>query len=232
MKQFDFLKKTLLLSAFCLIGMSANAQGMYTVANSETFSVGEEYINIPNITLVYGGDATLDAYLGTSKAVFMDGTETSTDFSLYCNGNGHNPKDADDIGFDKSGNLPVKGTYYVLKPAVAGSLKIAVVINAAKKFFIVEDGKALADYNGITVGVKSSLIYTFNVKANSTYYVFSVGSKLGFGGFVYTCGNPTSVKSVEAVSNANAPIYNLTGQRVTKTVKGLYIQNGRKYMVK
>ena len=41
----------------------------------------------------------------------------------------------------------------------------------------------------------------------------------------------TAIQNVEA-TNLNAPIYNVAGQRVNKAVKGLYIQNGRKFIVK
>ena len=37
---------------------------------------------------------------------------------------------------------------------------------------------------------------------------------------------------VTPAANANAPIYNLAGQRVSKTYKGVVIQNGRKYLQK
>lgn len=47
-------------------------------------------------------------------------------------------------------------------------------------------------------------------------------------------GNVTAVNNVVAGNaNANAPIFDLTGRRVVKAVKGgLYIQNGKKYIVK
>ena len=47
----------------------------------------------------------------------------------------------------------------------------------------------------------------------------------------FVFGGETAIQSVEAAAN-NAAIYNLAGQRVQKTVKGLYIQNGRKFIVK
>ena len=44
--------------------------------------------------------------------------------------------------------------------------------------------------------------------------------------------DPTGVEKVELAKNANAPIYNLAGQQVNKAVKGVYIQNGKKFIVK
>ena len=47
--------------------------------------------------------------------------------------------------------------------------------------------------------------------------------------FTYT--DELGIDGIAADQN-NAPIYNLKGQRVEKTMKGLYIQNGKKYLVK
>ena len=45
-------------------------------------------------------------------------------------------------------------------------------------------------------------------------------------------GETTAIETVEA-ENANAPIYDLSGRRVLSTVKGgIYIQNGKKFIVK
>mgnify|MGYP002519365264 CR=1 FL=1 len=45
-------------------------------------------------------------------------------------------------------------------------------------------------------------------------------------------GEATAIDAVE-VENANAPIYDLSGRRVLSTVKGgIYIQNGKKFIVK
>ena len=45
---------------------------------------------------------------------------------------------------------------------------------------------------------------------------------------------PPIEDSVElnVANTQNAPIFNLAGQQVSKTVKGVYIQNGRKFVVK
>lgn len=47
-----------------------------------------------------------------------------------------------------------------------------------------------------------------------------------------TKGTPTGIAEVTAVRKADSAIYNLAGQRVERAVKGLYIQNGKKYVVK
>ena len=42
----------------------------------------------------------------------------------------------------------------------------------------------------------------------------------------------TGIKAPKAIAADDAPIYNLAGQRVTKPAKGIYIKNGKKYIVK
>lgn len=42
----------------------------------------------------------------------------------------------------------------------------------------------------------------------------------------------TGINNIVAPANANAPIFDLCGRRVVKTTKGLYIQNGKKFIVK
>jgi len=42
----------------------------------------------------------------------------------------------------------------------------------------------------------------------------------------------TGIDGITTTDNDTAPIYNLSGQRVYKAVKGVYIQNGKKYIKK
>lgn len=42
----------------------------------------------------------------------------------------------------------------------------------------------------------------------------------------------TGIKAPKAIAADDAPIYNLAGQRVTKPAKGIYIKNGKKFIVK
>ncbi|MBR1506092.1 MAG: hypothetical protein IJ614_08300 [Prevotella sp.] len=49
----------------------------------------------------------------------------------------------------------------------------------------------------------------------------------------YYGNTPSAIESIKTVAaNANAPIYNLAGQKVGKDFKGLVIQNGKKFVVK
>ena len=69
---------------------------------------------------------------------------------------------------------------------------------------------------------------TFTVKAGTAY--LAVPNAVSVKGFLLD-GTPTAIEGVEAENNTDV-IYNLSGQRVQKAQRGLYIVNGKKLMVK
>jgi len=97
-------------------------------------------------------------------------------------------------------------------------------------------------------------VIKFQVFEGLNYQVMATGSKMTLAGFVFdedgttkieinTADNgvltlmdnsATGITSIEAerTVNANAPIYNLAGQKVSKSYKGIVIQNGRKFINK
>ena len=89
------------------------------------------------------------------------------------------------------------------------------MLNAAKNFYIEEDGTALADFNGITVDEKKYGTFTCDVKAGSTYKVYCSGSKLGFYGLkYYNTENPvTAISDLRQapVARFAEGVYNLRG---------------------
>lgn len=70
----------------------------------------------------------------------------------------------------------------------------------------------------------------FTVKAGTAYLAVPVSNAAGVKGFLLD-GTPTVIEGVEAENNTDV-IYNLSGQRVQKAQRGLYIVNGKKLMVK
>ncbi len=70
-----------------------------------------------------------------------------------------------------------------------------------------------------------------NLKAGKAYYLLAEGSAVPMG-FVFDFeGQTTGVESIE-VNADNQVIYDLSGRRVAKAGKGLYIINGKKVLVK
>ncbi|MDD7691231.1 MAG: hypothetical protein PT953_00840 [Prevotella sp.] len=92
---------------------------------------------------------------------------------------------------------------------------------------------------GNALGVIAFPVY----KDAATYFVNACGSKITCNGFVFIPG-ATSIGNisfagagtgingitVDGADNANAPVYNLAGQRVSKDAKGILIQNGKKFI--
>lgn len=73
----------------------------------------------------------------------------------------------------------------------------------------------------------------FDVQAGKKYLVFGKDWQFGFAGYEFTPGGETAISTVKsAAENANAPIYNLAGQKVDKSFKGVVIQNGKKVVIK
>ena len=179
----------------------------YAMTEGETHWSGET-LNFEGISLTFGEDGGND--FSAAKA---DGNVEG--FTAYTAGNGENG--------NKAG-----GTFYVFNPAVNGNLTVAVVLNANKAFYVVEDGANMAEYDGITVEEKYYGTYSFTVKAGSTYKVYCAGSKLGFYGFIFAPGSADSINTAQTSANADGIVYNLRGQRVDANYKGLVIMNGKK----
>ena len=72
---------------------------------------------------------------------------------------------------------------------------------------------------------------SFDVKAGVTYMAISPKSQLGLYGCSFSA--TTGIENVKnTIVNISAPIYNLAGQKVNSSYKGIAIQNGKKFVVK
>lgn len=81
------------------------------------------------------------------------------------------------------------------------------------------------------IGAKSNGVVKFNVVAGGTYYVLAAGTRLGFYGFKYEVGTSTGISSVNAAAaKKNGKTYNMAGQEVSSSAKGIVIKNGKKYV--
>ncbi|MBR1727208.1 MAG: hypothetical protein IJ724_11295 [Muribaculaceae bacterium] len=50
--------------------------------------------------------------------------------------------------------------------------------------------------------------------------------------YLVTPSENTGIDTIQAEVNANQPMYNVLGQRVNESYKGIVIQNGHKYIIK
>ena len=95
--------------------------------------------------------------------------------------------------------------------------------------YITADG-GLAAEQATDADVYAALAY--DVEPGYTYFFWVSGSKIMLCGLAFdTNGDVNGISNVVAPeANANAPIYNLAGQRVSSDFKGIAIQNGKKFV--
>lgn len=132
------------------------------------------------------------------------------------------------------GEAPIANT---IKPADAASHVSDLVqftnVNIVKdntRFYIVDGDNKVQVYNGFhingyTVAAAENVdVKGILVKYNTTYEVYPIEVPVTTG--------ITEIKADKAVLDANAPMYNLAGQRVDKSFKGIVIQKGHKFLNK
>ncbi len=150
---------------------TVDKSGNYTLtANGNAIAAGTT-VNLVNssdnsdvlATITFGVNGGADF-----KAPSSD--ESVTGYTAFTEGNGEN-------------GTANGGTLYIIKPNYSGEIEVAVVLNADKKFYVLEDDVALSDdYNGKTKTEKYYGTFKFPVTKGKTYKVYCTGSKLGFYG--------------------------------------------------
>ena len=232
------MKKFFTLIAAVAMAASVNAQGTYAVAEGDAVTAGDQITSVANVTLTYMENA------GTAFAVGKaTGNWADADFTAYVCGknNGKQVSEAEPTG-----------CVYKFETAKAGSLTVAIQLNATKGLHVLGSDfteVSLASYNlpgakdaasqELTknekdeniVAAKSNGTVTIDVAAGGTYYVLAAGTKLGFYGFKFKEGVTNGITSVNAnAASKSSDIYNLAGQKVSGSYKGIVIKNGKKYM--
>ncbi len=232
------MKKFFTLIAAVALAASVNAQGTYAVQEGDKVNAGDKITSVENITLTY---------MENTGTVFADGKATDNwadaDFTAYVCGknNGKLVKGAEPTG-----------CVYKFETAKAGSVTVGIQLGGTKGFHILDaefaevapasynlpsakDGESqkftLNEKNENIIAAKSNGIVTLNVAAGGTYYVLAAGTKLGFYGFKYTIGTGTGISSVNAAAaKKDGKTYNMAGQEVSSSAKGIVIKNGKKYV--
>ena len=231
------MKKFFTLIAAVAMAASMNAQGTYAVQEGDKVNAGDQITSVENITLTYMENA------GTA---FADGKATDNwadaDFGAYVCGknNGKLVSDAEPTG-----------CVYKFETVKAGSVTVGVQLGGTKGFHILDADfaeVAPASYNlpaakdGASqeftqnekgeniIAAKSNGTVTFSVAEGGTYYVLAAGTKMGFFGFKYEAGTSTGISSIEAAAKNDGKTYNMAGQQVSSSFKGLVIKNGKKFV--
>ena len=181
-------------------------------------------------------------------------TNENGDASFKC------PNDYNTFWTPSAGAATAKGAYTIFKISAEGTLKIGVRIPKAaqnRKIYFVKksDGTVLdqdkytaegynnnntteyttyttSDY-AVCPGATAQFIGYINVTlpVNEEYVMFSPDTQIGIFGFQFsTSAGISNVKA--AAENADAPAYNLAGQKVDKSFKGVVVKNGKKMIQK
>ena len=188
----------------------------YAVSKKETFAAGT-VVEKENITLTIGQRGSHDY----GEAVGQSMENNMDLFYYYCPGN--------EVNGDQEG-----GTCYELAPAKNGTLTVGLKINANKKFYILEDGVALEDFNGIKHAESYVGTYTFPVKAGKTYKLYCASSKLCFYGFIYQWDEDATDISRPDVAEPRHRWYTLDGWPLDDQpqIRGVYLYGKKKVVVK
>lgn len=213
------MKKIFTLVAMAFMAVCASAQGTYYVSTEVTYEDGMEIKDISNVVATLGTDLS-----GTKE---VTGKFDDANFKVRLTGK-VNP-DANPPKNDQT--EPTSGMFVEFQPKVAGSITVAYKLGGNKTQYFVEDGVVIKEVPE-TTGSSAYNLTEFPVKAGSTYYVYTGGSKMEFFGFIYKA-DVTGIKGVTTQKlTADSPFFNLAGQRVAKGTKGVVIQNGKKYVNK
>lgn len=234
------MKKFFTLIAAVAMAASMNAQGTYAVQIGDNVKAGDQITSVKNITLTYMENDGVEFASGKKTANWAD-----ADFGAYVCGK--------NSGKLVSGAEPT-GCAYKFETTKAGSLTVAVQLNANKGFHILgadfaevapvsynlpaaKDGDSQEftqnDKGENIVSAKSNGTVTISVAEGGTYYVLAAGTKMGFYGFKYVTGTSTGISDIQAPkSSKDGATFNLLGQKVANDAKGIVIKNGKKFINK
>lgn len=210
---------------------------LFQVQEGDVYTYGQQITSVDDIVMTFGA-ATTEEHTGQYADFFAGVADENIEgYVAMTTGNNANPKDASNKSW-ADGRIMTNGTFYNFVPAVDGALYVAVKMNANKTHYVTEDGAQLLT----TQTVADEIIYgeiAFNVTAGKQYQVFSSGSKMGFFGFRFLAGEnvepliPTGIMNLTKTATVtDGAVYNMNGQRVQTLSKGMYIQNGKKFIVK
>ena len=146
------MKKIFTLMALACMALTAQAQGKFALeAGTGDFAAGTQITSVPNITLTFGFAGEAD-YKDPAADASVEG------YTAYTAGNGVNGKA--DGG---------SGTTYILEPAKDGEITVAVVINANKAFYVLENGTALSALSTPSARVRAATTHpSFPLTARTT----------------------------------------------------------------
>lgn len=209
------MKKFYMTMAAMLFGVAAMAQGLGTLSCEDvTLTAGGEtaylevMLNTEDVNAITGIQFFFDLPKGVTIALDED-EELDVTFPIAKKAHNCGIKNAEAGGY-----LIYLGGDASLSYKAATNPVAKIGITAKKED--VADGEYTINFVKAALSDKSEPVQSFEVPDFSATLIITGG---------------TGIVSINA-ANSKAPVYNLAGQRVSKTQKGVYIQNGKKVAVK
>lgn len=215
------------ISQIVILGDDGNGGASWRVRPYDYYQAGD-VVEVPGIKLTLGGGTNV---WSVSDSVFVfDGVT----YVSALNGT-VNPVDDNGKKFSSSGLPPTVGAFYKFEPSLDGTLDVALVVNANKSSYIIEDNVALSGYNPFSYTEKTYISHKINLTTGKNYYIFSEGSKMGIMGFVFNIAGGLNKAELSTQVFANngslfvklnkvesIRVYDLLG----RTVKSLELREG------
>lgn len=98
--------------------------------------------------------------------------------------------------------------------------------------YIKDDGTVDNTATGQVASADTYAALPYEVEPGNTYFFWVSGSKIMLCGITFEVSSTGISNITTDTESANAPVYNLAGQRVSKDAKGILIQNGKKFINK
>ena len=218
-------------------GTSANLNG-YSF-NLEAVSA-EDVAKLPTHTLTVSAAKYSTLYLGYAvalpegvKAYVVEGINNETGYATLAAVEGVLPANTGFILQAEQGSYTFKRPTVGEGRATIASNMLKGTVEATK----IEVGTATPYVLGLdansVVGLYQAKVTEgeFLNNANKAYLLLDAAQSSNTYGYRFDGENTTGIETIETSAQDNV-IYDLTGRRVEKAVKGLYIVNGKKVLVK
>ncbi len=202
--------------------------------------------NFPNANVTFVGDlapaiagnAVDDVYWATyyNSAANMKADANTTVYKAAINGSSIVLTEIDDKVINASEGVILKstGASIAMTASAAASaadysdnalegVDVATPVSAGFKYYVLSNENSTLGfyhYTGATLGANKAFIKVLDDSTAPSFFSFNFG------------GETTSLREMRHEEGEMTNVYNLSGQRVSKPTKGLYIVNGRKVVIK
>lgn len=245
------MKKIFTLVAMAAMALGAGAQTyildinkMYEDAKNATGMLSNATLNSGSKYLLNDATYTQDVFTVVSKSnrtyridlYNPENTEETCDYGDYTASARLEPNGASNSSGGRQMFVEVaeRGALYIGAWTGTSGRKLVVAPATDKESYVNVGNVAIPTLSVdlVSGADEKSKVYSVNIEPGIYCITQDSGIYFAYVKFV-TGGDVSGISSITTNSvNADAPVYNLAGQRVSKDAKGVLIQNGKKFVVK